>query len=198
MSSTDDCLTGTEDSTSAIQLQQDLFKLLKKGGMMLRKWRSNDPAVLSSIPEELREKDSSDLVISDASNCNKTLGVHWNTARDELYVSTPQIEDSIPTKRVVPSAAARLYDLLGSFGPVTLFIKILLQKIWQSGTGWNEPIPRSLLTKWEEWKSSLHLLGSHPIPRCYHQSTSTVRETQLHGFSDASQDGGSMLGTPKT
>ena len=58
-------------------------------------------------------KDSSDLVVSDTSNCTKTLGVHWNTARDELYISNPQIEDSIPTKRVVAAADARLYDLLG-------------------------------------------------------------------------------------
>jgi len=71
----DDCLSGAEDTPSANQLQRDLFQLLKKGGLTLLMWRNNDPAALSSIPEEFRE-DSSDLVILDPSSCAKNFVVH--------------------------------------------------------------------------------------------------------------------------
>ena len=51
----DDCLTGTNTTEETIHLQQDLVELLKKAGMTLRKWRTNSPEVLATIPEELTQ-----------------------------------------------------------------------------------------------------------------------------------------------
>ena len=63
--------------------------------------------MLDTIPEELREK-SSDVVIStDPTNC-KTLGLHWNTETDVFHIAVPALTDSVPTKRSIASAAAKL------------------------------------------------------------------------------------------
>ena len=48
----DDCLTGADDSESALSLQQQLTGLFDRGGFLLRKWNSSDSSVLQRIPEE--------------------------------------------------------------------------------------------------------------------------------------------------
>ena len=80
------------------------------------KWRSNSTQVMESITEELREKDK-ELIVSDSSDCAKTLGIHWHTTKDLLFVAIPTLDDKAPTKRSVASSAARLYGVLGWFAP---------------------------------------------------------------------------------
>ena len=143
----DDCLTGAEQ---AIHLQQQLYELLQGAGMKLCKWRSNSSQVLDSIPADLKETEKEDLIISDPAENGKTLGVHWKTHRDLLHLSIPTIDNSTPTKRVIASAVACLYDILGWFAPVTLYLKILLQRLWQSGVDWDELIPADLIVEWKD------------------------------------------------
>ena len=111
----------------AIELQQQLFHLLQQAGMKLRKWQSNSQEVLDVIPPDLQEVKRGDLIICEPSKHGKTLGIHWDTKRDQLHISVPNLEDVPPTKRIIASAAPRLYDVLGWFSPATLFLKILLQ-----------------------------------------------------------------------
>ncbi|KAJ8978287.1 hypothetical protein NQ317_001566, partial [Molorchus minor] len=47
----DDVVSGASSLTSAISLRDDLIKLLRLGGFELRKWASNSPQFLSSLPE---------------------------------------------------------------------------------------------------------------------------------------------------
>ena len=51
----DDILAGASTLQEADAIRQELCRLLKSAGMTLRKWRSNDPSFLMTIPEELRE-----------------------------------------------------------------------------------------------------------------------------------------------
>ncbi|XP_037816904.1 uncharacterized protein LOC119607172 [Lucilia sericata] len=51
----DDIISGADSYDEAILLQQQLSKMLKKGGFTLRKWISNDRQFISSIPIEYRE-----------------------------------------------------------------------------------------------------------------------------------------------
>ena len=81
----DDCLTGASTLEEADSLWQDLNSLLSLGRFTLRKWCSSSAELLQCIPAELQEADCSDLAVS-SSQCPKTLGVHWNTHSDMLYV----------------------------------------------------------------------------------------------------------------
>ena len=83
-----DCLTGASTLEEADKLRQDLNSLLSHGCFALRKWHSSSDKLLERIPAEFKEADGSDLAVS-SSQCSKTLGVHWNTHSDMLYVCIP-------------------------------------------------------------------------------------------------------------
>ena len=55
--------------------------------------------------------------------------------------------------------------------------------------GWDDPLPDALQLQWKCWRDSLSKLEQVHIPRCYHPADfSDVERTELHAFSDASQD----------
>ena len=51
----DNCLLAAVNKELAITLRQQLSDLFSCGSFLLSKWNSNDPSVLQSIPEELRD-----------------------------------------------------------------------------------------------------------------------------------------------
>ncbi len=119
----DDCLTGATTVEEMDQARSELCDLLQKAGMTLRKWRSNSPELLSTIPTDLRE--TSDLKIKDPLLASKALGIHWHVATDQLHVVTPSPDlDKPPTKRTVASAVAQVFDVLGLMSPAVVVAKI--------------------------------------------------------------------------
>ena len=140
----DDFLHGSATLQDAQKVRQDINSLLSHGQMRLRKLRTNSPELLASIPEDLRETES--LCISTAANsgCPKALGVHWNATTDTLFVATPPPIMAEPTKRIIASQAAKMFDVLGWFAPITVKAKHLLQLLWKSGISWDERIPPDL------------------------------------------------------
>ena len=121
--------------------------------------------------------------------CHKALGVHWDTVSDTLHVATPKLQATdCPTKRQVLSDIARTFDALGWFSPVTITLKILLQRIWHLKIEWNQVIPNDLSDCWRTWRDELYLVTQTPIPRCYYIKGKKLMNVQLHGFCDASQD----------
>ena len=185
----DDCLTGAHDSESALVLQQQLTSLLACGGFLLRKWNSSDRSVLERIPKELR--DTRDIqTISEVNEYTKTLGIEWNISTDEfrLTINQSPLNATTITKRIIVSDVAKVFDVLGWFSPVTVKMKILLQRLWEAKLDWDDPISDDLLQIWSQWRSELPLLTTLHVPRCYFSSKKYPMTTQLHGFSDASED----------
>ncbi len=82
----DDYLSGAETVVKADFLRRQLSELLNNAGMTLRKWRSNSHTFMDNISEELRETD--DLSIASPSSMKKAFGIHWDSHRDKLHVST--------------------------------------------------------------------------------------------------------------
>ena len=102
--------------------------------MTVRKWRSNSPELLATIPPELRE--AGDLRIAVApGDCAKALGLHWDTVHDFLHVTTPSLDaKELATKRSVSSTIAHIFDVMGWFSPAILPAKVLLQELWKRRT----------------------------------------------------------------
>lgn len=183
----DDCLTGASTHQEAQHLRESLCELMTKASMTLRKWRSNSSELKATIPDVLLEKEERQLISSPLS-CHKALGVHWDTEADTLHVATPTLDENAePTKRQVLSDIARTFDVIGWFAPVTVSLKVLLQKIWHLGLEWDQTIPPELAESWTSWRTELPEVTEFPIPRYYHHSGKRVRNIQLHGFCDASQ-----------
>ena len=183
----DDCITGADTPEEALRLQQSLVQLLSEAQMMLRKWRSNSPQVLDSIPELLREK--SDLTIREPGSASKTLGIHWSTEQDCFYIQVLELPDGSASKRTITAAAARIFDLFGWFAPSMLFVKSLIQQLWLMGRGWDKPVPPDIQKHFDVWRNELPYLNECPVPRRLVQHKSQVLSRQLHGFLNASQAG---------
>ena len=142
-------MTGASTLEEADKLRQDLNSFLSHGYFTLRKWRSSSAELLERIPAELKEADGSDLAVF-SSQCPKTLGVHWNTHSDMLYVCILDLTHlQIPTKREVSSAVGKFFDVHGWFSPSTVQIKIFLQLTWKEKLGWDDPLPASMIDTWD-------------------------------------------------
>lgn len=86
------------------------------------------------------------------------------------------------------SEIARTFDVLGFFAPSTIKVKILLQRIWEGGIGWDESVPPDIHHTYQKWRVELSILSNEVIPHCYFPCRSRDCQIQLHGFSDASEE----------
>jgi hypothetical protein len=51
------------------------------------------------------------------------------------------------TRREILSFVASVYDPLGLVAPVVLPAKRMLQELWPSGCGWDEELPKEIITE---------------------------------------------------
>lgn len=180
----DDVISGASTEEDALNLQQDLISLLKKGGFELRKWCSNSQLLLQAVKDEHRE---TPVFFEESTHPQySVLGLHWCPNNDTFSYSV-DLSTQATTKRQVLSMIAKLYDPCGFLSPVTMWCKIYMQCLWAQGTQWDEPISPSLSTKWQSFVSQLSHLSLVTIPRALKLSQAIC--VQMHGFSDASESG---------
>lgn len=118
---------------------------------------------------------------------SKTLGLSWNANVDTLNYQTNAInsKSNRVTKRTILSFVAQLFDPLGLVNPTIVLGKIIMQRIWKLGIGWDESLPLELLTLWNQFCEDMKFINDISVPRyaLNHQCISI----ELHGFSDASE-----------
>ncbi|XP_035890593.1 uncharacterized protein LOC118502469 [Anopheles stephensi] len=188
----DDFVSGDSTSEAAQLLQNQMEHLCKKGGFPIRKWASNEPAVLSDI----EEKDLAASPFSSTSNegALATLGLVWDPSSDTLRfkINIPDASGPI-TKTKVLSCIARIYDPLGIVDPVKATAKQFMQRIWSltneksQPIGWHKKLPALMQKEWEQFQSQLDQLRNLEIPRVAVGKASS--NLQLHLFCDASEKG---------
>ena len=64
----------------------------------------------------------------------------------------------------------------------------MLQRVWESGVDWDQEIPQNITEEWLRWRTELKYLSKKLINRYCFPKDATIRELQLHGFCDASED----------
>ncbi|XP_065081193.1 uncharacterized protein LOC135703798 [Ochlerotatus camptorhynchus] len=169
------------------KLRRDLEELMLKGGFPIRKWCSNSEDVLEGIPEGNQET----LVPIQDSSANeviKALGLLWDPKKDLfLFFKSSEPTDNVdkPTKRRVLSQIAKLFDPLGLVSPVIVEAKMILQCLWATNLGWDEPMEGELLQRWTEFQTSLSHLNNFKTPRCVVVPDTETME--IHGFADFSK-----------
>ena len=180
----DDVISGADTVSAALHIQKELLSLLKAGGFKLRKWASNVPELLATLPLDY-------VAVSPELSCNfegtfSLLGLKWQTTSDcFLFSAAPQNRDSALTKRIVFRETASLYDPLGFLAPVIIAAKIFVQSLWLIKLGWDEPLPLNLTETWERYYNGLGALSSLRIPRWLAVRTESGFY-ELYGFADAS------------
>ncbi|KAH0814006.1 hypothetical protein GEV33_008785 [Tenebrio molitor] len=179
----DDIITGANDLSSAVQVQDKLISLLGKGGFTLHKWHSNNQEVLNRIPDEKRE--SCNFQFPDGASTLKTLGLFWNPTSDVFQVTVPdEIMNIELTKRTIISVISKIYDPLGLVSVVVIKAKIIMQSLWKEELDWDSPVPDRITIAWNSFVETITLLREVKIPRViFHQD---YDDFQCHGFADSS------------
>ncbi|XP_055584910.1 uncharacterized protein LOC129737771 [Uranotaenia lowii] len=178
----DDCIGGAESIEDAIELRDELDKLLSKGGFPLRKYTSNKMEVLKDLKSD-QIGTQSNFEFSPEETI-KTLGITWEPEPDTFRFDYNTTSPEKITKRAILSTIAQLFDPLGLISPVVVRAKILMQDLWLDSSGWDDQVPPSIEKRWENFKIQLPQLSKYRIPRYALLPHSTV---ELHTFVDASE-----------
>ncbi|XP_060846330.1 uncharacterized protein LOC132925994 [Rhopalosiphum padi] len=175
----DDCLTGADTLTEAIQLRNELISVMHKAGFELSKWTANH----KNLIPDTNENEAS--AVSMDKESVKTLGLYWEPNSDyyTYVVQTPKTNIKV-TKRDIIAGLATVFDPLGLVGPVILVGKILLQDLWREKIGWDSQIPPHMQLVWDGYISCLNELNSFNIPRWL--GSDNDKQIEIHGFADAS------------
>lgn len=180
----DDVLTGACSMEAVVKLQQDLSSLAALGGFPLRKWVSNAPEILSSVPVDQLQDIMFD---SETRSTIKVLGLRWSPYSDRFTYSV-QPRPDVFTKRTMLSELARIFDPLGFLAPVTMFCKSLIQHLWTIGLGWDDPLPSAIHSRWMQYARELPMLSKISVER-YVLVDKPDYSFEFHAFCDASQTG---------
>ena len=201
----DDLAFGADSDDLAYDLYLNSKQILKEGGFNLRKFLTNSADLQRKIQEKelIANTDHSEggedsyaqrsLGPTQLVNPGETkvLGVKWNPSGDSLIVDFTDLASealtTVATKRGVVKIASRLYDPMGLAAPVTVRLKILFQELCQEGLDWDEPLPTTLLAKWQAQVDSLQQASMIRVPRYYFSSESPTGFFSLQGFCDASK-----------
>ncbi|PIC14120.1 hypothetical protein B9Z55_027140 [Caenorhabditis nigoni] len=91
-----------------------------------------------------------------------------------------------PTKRQVASKFAETFDPLGLIAAITVPLKRLIKKVWESEKGWNDKLPPEIKKDWRLIQKAI----TDPEISCKRPLRDDYNHTDLHilVFSDASQD----------
>jgi len=173
----DDLLFTCDSEEIGMKLREELCEIFEKAGMSLRKWVSNSPEVLDSIPTTHLEKveESSEI---------KALGIIWNISTDTFSFKLKFEDKKSLTMSSVLSYIASIYDPIGWLGPIVLTAKLFMKKLWSRQMNWKSTLPDDLCKEWRVFEKSLSLIDEIKIDRQI--MCSNPVNVQLHGFCDAS------------
>lgn len=176
----DDLCTGGSTVNEVKNIKLQISQLLLSGGFHLRKFHSNEPAVLTND----QGSENASVHFGEPGE-NKTLGLYWDSKNDIFKYSIQMTMKGSVTKRNILSCIAQIFDPLGLIAPVVITAKIVIQRLWQLKLSWDESVPLDVLTKWRAIYNQLVDLNDLKIPR-----TILIKNPisiELHGFSDASE-----------
>lgn len=125
-------------------------------------WASNDPRVFCGLNENSCSVSDGKMQICNREG-ERVLGLFWGTVDDTLgfNVGLSRIPDKIitaerhSTKGEFLRIIMSVFDPLGLLSPYSLYSKILMQEIWRSGVGWDDPIRNEEQVKWLIWIKNL-------------------------------------------
>ncbi|KAL1444437.1 hypothetical protein MTO96_029858 [Rhipicephalus appendiculatus] len=99
----------------------------------------------------------------------KVLGVGWNAHTDNFEYNLTSLLEFLATradsKRFVLQVSARIFDPFGFIAPTTLYVKIMFQRLWELGAGWDDPLAAIMQAEWDCWCKELQCIKAVSIPR---------------------------------
>lgn len=178
----DDICTSVHTIEEARKVTSDMDAVLDTGGFKTKGWFSN------GLLKDDEKTQGEQFVIGDSEE-QKVLGVVWDPELDILKYKVKPVatkEKDLMTKRMVLSELAKIFDPIGFTGALLIKGKILMQKLWQTGTGWDEPLSTDDKSDWRRFFTELERLDGVSFERCLMQEP--MKPTEIIIFCDASED----------
>ncbi|XP_043238933.1 uncharacterized protein LOC122390259 [Amphibalanus amphitrite] len=177
----DDLLSGSDTEQGAVEMFQEAHEIMRAAGMELSKCNSN-----SSV---LAEKCQKGHVTTES--VMKVLGVTWCKEEDVFSFTGDELPAGIvPTKRVVLSMMARIFDPVGFLTPFSVVAKCLFQELWELQLEWDDELPPDYAEVFTRWLDGCRILKNMKVPRCFtvHSVSdwSAAPSLELCVFADAS------------
>ena len=204
----DDLSCGTENAEEAFQIYEKSKEIMMKGGFNLRKWNSNNKALLSKIASmentigtqgneegKIVEDDQSysQFTVGTPSNgeSTKVLGVNWDSDTDTFYLDLAYVVEFAkslpPTKRSVLRITAKIFDPLGCLCVFTITLKAFFQQLCINKINWDKELQGNDRKTYDSLVSELEKFNRLGISRCLFSQDKQVKKVEIHGFSDASE-----------
>lgn len=187
-----DCFSTEEE---AIQISLEVRRIHKEAGFELRGFTSNSEKVSVALCEERLPTDSGKRNMDNGAPNDKILGLSWNVKKDcftfdiRLHKINPKISEGsrYPTKREYLSILMSVFDPFGFIADFMISMKILLQRIWKTGIGWDDIIPEEYQPAWSSWIHELKKCQAFQIPRCMSNDMFQAESIEWHTMVDASE-----------
>ncbi len=175
----DNIVSGCETETQTVEYYSNARIIMSSASFNLRAWVSNSQQ-LSTTAQQHR--------VADTSIPANVLGIHWNPTTDKLSFIPKEMASMITltTKREVLQESSKVFDPIGLTAPVTIRSKLLMQKLWQRHTEWDEPLDNELHKEWQGIVNDIKQLPHFTITRSYFTTTFDTHSVELHLFADAS------------
>ena len=199
----DDASDSRPTEEQALELAQQLVKLLGHCKMPIHKFYTNSLLVIRNIDPTLLAKqitlDEKNVFI----DSGKILGMRYSVDEGDVLMFSgkftsvrewtnraveTKVEEGQWTKRLVSRAAASIYDPHGLIAPFTVRAKVILQEIWKKKElGWDDYLPPELCVVWEDWLQQVFEIPQIKVPRWSRFEPRC--QAQIHTFCDASEEG---------
>jgi len=173
----DNVICGTDTTEQAIEFYKESKQLFKKASMNIREWASNSEEFTDHITDQDKLRGNSSKV--------KVLGMIWDLHEDNLGTCHITTLPST-TKRSVLHTVSSVFDPLGTFTPVTLTAKLLIQHLWSEGLDWDQQLSTDDQERWKEISNELQLIEKVKTSR-FIGTTDTTAKYSLICFTDASK-----------
>ncbi|GFU44653.1 reverse transcriptase domain-containing protein [Nephila pilipes] len=151
----DDVISGADDISQALKISKDADTIMKDASMKLRKWNSNDQALMKTWEYEGLETYPRHSENDSGVQSSKVLGIPWNVIHDYFTIDVKgllELDTSKPvTKRIVLQSAGKIYDPVGFLSPYTIKLKCLLQELWLRKLAWDDELPPDIYATWLQW-----------------------------------------------
>ena len=195
----DDGCGSASSAKGAIKIIQGARDTLSQFGIRLHKIVASDPEVVMAFPESEIAKDVAQIDFDSLDDfpMQKTLGVAWDIKTDK-FVMKVNIPSKEFTRRGVLSVINSIYDPIGIAAPVSLRGRLFQRSVIPKkdkghpevqSLDWDDPLPSSFQSEWEEFKRLLPQLTKLTMPRSLTPSGfGPVIKSELHCFSDASEE----------
>ena len=174
----DDWLSGADTEAGVVAMLDEAQDVMGAAGMELAKCSSN-----STVLCDKQSQVTADRV--------KVLGVTWCREDDSFSFTGEGLPaDIVPTKRILLSLIAQVFDPLGLLAPFVVVLKCLFQELWNQRLDWDDVLSDEHAELVHRWLEGCQELKRIRVPRCYAALSevdwSSSPDLDLQVFADAS------------